>query len=409
MTLPDLLQEDVAFGALYLRFREVLFPAVLKASKFESRRKLDGAKYELANIFSRLYMCARNEEVPVVDVFQKMLSELEEKQFTVPEAIRNVSVAKNFSLDTGSDSSSWLVFRKMSFIEQDASATWSYCNPELVEHCSKLSITVSKAKLLSLRERCDHFLGQLRADGVATMVGQEEITTELVLRVTAFSYMVASGSLYWGFGPDAYNFVKDELGGVIELYASPFNHTLEHFCSPFELDKVYKSLGSFYKVDWSQVLSRDMFSGIKSDEDRIVVIANPPYIESEIELCCRSVESLMQNHGSKIKMVLSICPAWDGAKGIVSLQKSKFKVYERRLLPCEHSYYNYQTFKWVAATFPSLGFGFHADCQNALLAVDTLGRKQVASEIEKVFDKLKEDTIGLHAAKRRRMSTDNSK
>merc|ERR1712039_492376 len=111
--------------------------------------------------------------------------------------------------------------------------------------------------------------------------------------------MVASGSLYWGFGPDAYNFVKENLGGMIELYASPFNHTLEHFCSPFELDKVYGSLGSFYKVNWKVTFSGNAFANIKTQDQRIVVIANPPYIESEIELCCKNVEKLLENHGDK--------------------------------------------------------------------------------------------------------------
>merc|ERR1712113_104366 len=240
------------------------------------------------------------------------------------------------------------------------------------------------------------------------MVENEEISSELILKVTAFSYMVASGSLYWGFGPDAYNYVKEHLGGMIELYASPFNHTLEYFCSPFELDKVYGSLGSFYKVNWSATLSRGVFADIQSRDQRIVVIANPPYIESEIELCCKNVEYFLQHHGAKIKMVLSICPAWDGAKGIVSLQQCKFKVYERRLLPCEHGYYNYQTFKWVSATFPSLGFGFHAEGADALCVKDSAGRCQVEADAENVFEKLKADKIGLEVAKRRKLNNNES-
>merc|ERR1712232_335456 len=101
---------------------------------------------------------------------------------------------------------------------------------------------------------------------------------------------------------------------------------------------------------------------VREPNSRIVVIANPPYIESEIELCCKHVEALLDNFGDKVKMVLSICPCWDGARGIVAMQESKFKIFEQRLSPCEHSYYNYQTFNWIAATFPSLGFGLHADC-----------------------------------------------
>lgn len=398
MRLAELIEEDVCLAALYLQFREKLFPEILKASKFDSRRQLDSAKYELANIYSRFYMCARNEEVPLVDVFEKMRTELLEKKFVVPDSILEVDVRKKFALTSEARSSLFDVYRQMQFEEQACSATWSYIRPDLVEHCAKLSITVSKEKLLSLKERCSRFLVQRKDVGTTSLV--DAVTTDMLLAVTAFSYMVASGSLYWGFGPDAYNFVKDMLSGEIELYASPFNHTLEHFCSPFELDKVYGSLGSFYRVDWNAVFSQGRFAKIKNSEDRIAVIANPPYIESEIGLCFKNIESLLQDHAAKVSMVLSICPAWEGASGILGLQSSRFKVYEKRLLPCEHSYYNYQTFKWIAAQFPSLGFAFHADCQDETFIADR--RAQAAASVEKVFAKLQEDSQGLQAAKRRK-------
>ena len=128
-----------------------------------------------------------------------------------------------------------------------------------------------------------------------------------LLRVTALSYLPASGSLYWGFGPGVYNFVRTELNGRLEAYASPFNQTMPLYCSPFWLDKVFFSCGSFYEFvgvggGWRLLGSWDA-EGLRGPEEKqggkntdgglTTVVANPPYIEADLELCAKTIAELL--------------------------------------------------------------------------------------------------------------------
>merc|ERR1711871_485188 len=144
------------------------------------------------------------------------------------------------------------------------------------------------------------------------------------------------------------------LDAEIELYASPFNHSLAVFCSPFDLDRVYGSLGSVYKIDWARVFAERF--GCK----KLSVVANPPYIESEIESCAEAIHHLTHTEAYRdyLNCVVSVCPAWYGAKGIEKLQRMEFKVFEKELPARAHGYYNYQSLKWISASFSSIGFAF---------------------------------------------------
>lgn len=76
-------REDIILGAKYVLFRERLFSKVLtelkSAQKSLSRRDFENFRYELVNIFARFYMSVRNEDIPYIRSFRKMLAELVEK------------------------------------------------------------------------------------------------------------------------------------------------------------------------------------------------------------------------------------------------------------------------------------------------------------------------------------------
>ncbi|CAD7949402.1 unnamed protein product [Amoebophrya sp. A120] len=300
-----------------------------------------------------------------------------------------------------------------------------------------LKLSVAKEKYEELLHRCQQTL-ILQGKATETSLLHKDTTTgttfsrrhedpENLLLATAFAYLVASGSLYWGFGPAVYEFVKENLNGQVEAYASPFNHTLPTYCSPFNLDTMFGSLGSLYEVEWAQVFPEQfepkrsnrkveeeealvsksgrvedpaskkrkleqavllptenkssLKSGMKEAVDEVInqneaskniftVIANPPYIESEIQLCCDMIETLfaLEKKAKPAKLlVLSINPDWRPAPCILNLQKMEKKCYEKILAPKEHGYYNYQTCEFVKAQFPSLAFAFGADVDRKTL------------------------------------------
>ncbi|CAD7976205.1 unnamed protein product [Amoebophrya sp. A25] len=266
----------------------------------------------------------------------------------------------------------------------------------------KLSVAEEQYKELVQRAHARLADVKMQSDAGSVAASDEPLSGEDLVLVTAFSYLVASGSLYWGFGPRVYEYVRDELSGAVEAYASPFNHTLPRFCSPFSLDRFFGSLGSFYDVDWQSVLPtlvqleggdvetkesakrRRLEDGSANEvqeggrrasdhsqmENLVTIIANPPYIEAEIQFCADFVNKIgsifetlnnsteESRRPKKDLLILSICPDWRPAPCIVSLQEAASKVYERVLPPKQHGYYNYQSCEFVKATFPSLAFGF---------------------------------------------------
>eukprot|EP00392_Amoebophrya_sp_AT5.2_P015251 g15450.t1 len=291
---------------------------------------------------------------------------------------------------------------------------------------ANLKLSLSKEKYEALLQTCaQNINGMIQAPLL--------VSADHFLLITAFAYLVASGSLYWGFGPAVYQYVRQNLNGQIEAYASPFNHTLRSYCSPFSLDRLFGSLGSLYDVDWASEIKRLTGSAMKITEAAkksaeadpeagcsspaakrlkpichqtessksaaeqggnrsfFTVIANPPYIESEIQLCAETITKIFSAYEKLPKtfetpLVLSINPDWRPAECLAKLSEIPQKTYERVLEAKEHGYYNYQTCEFVKAQFPSLAFAFQGGGDHGVG-----GAEETKKILEKLFTHMGED------------------
>jgi hypothetical protein len=190
-----------------------------------------------------------------------------------------------------------------------------------------------------------------------------------VYHATVLNYLVASSTLYWGFGPEVYD-VAREGGAVLECYASPFNNSLPYFCSPCApLDMVYGSLGSFYS-DRVDAVAAELFGseGVPPGRCPATFVANPPYVETELLACAERVRELVaaaRVAGGRLRFV-SIFPAWPGAAGLRSMRDlgsaaghqgaTEGVVVEVELCRGAYFYYDYQQDSRVEARFRSVGF-----------------------------------------------------
>lgn len=361
-------------AVLWLLFHDYFFAAVLDANDVaqKSSRQREALKYELGNIFCRLYMSSQNygvKEFCLDTVWKKMLGELTEKKFPVlPEGWKEYThestdklfttlasdyVKKHFfEFKAGSAETSRNIRKvfdeEVHFLEKESVCEFSFLSK--AKRGPKMSLGTGKEKYDSLMERAQQFVEKF--DNV--------VTAFEVVKVAALNYMPASGSLYWGFGPKVYKEAQVQMEAKIEAYASPFNHSLNFFCSPFDIDVAFGSLGSFYKVDWQETLT-------KKQPNVKCIVANPPYIEKDLEMCCSTIGKILKVNPSIT--LLSICPDWTDAPGIKML--TNLSTYKKILGKDEHCYFNYQRLTWISAKFPSIAFGF-GPIDGKLEKIDTI-------------------------------------
>eukprot|EP00927_Polykrikos_kofoidii_P045015 TRINITY_DN38880_c0_g1_i1.p1 TRINITY_DN38880_c0_g1~~TRINITY_DN38880_c0_g1_i1.p1 ORF type:complete len:506 (-),score=103.80 TRINITY_DN38880_c0_g1_i1:66-1583(-) len=272
-------------------------------------------------------------------------------------------------------------------------------------HASKLSMRVPLHVRGRLRERILTFLrGLPNLD-----VDERDTLATRLFRVTVLNYIIASSSLYWGFGPDVY-LSAEAAGAVLECYASPFNHSLDHFCSPCApLDLIFGSLGSFYHSRVSRFVERLPAGAI--------LVANPPYLESELLACTRQVQNLLMATAKQPLSAVSIFPNWRGAEGLelyrAWVQKEGGLVEE--LPKYGHEYYDYQDCRRIVARFDSLGFAITSscgssgggndggtDCASGELA-SVAGSKTMAHEkVAQIFELLREGSQQKKKQRRRK-------
>ena len=86
--------------------------------------------------------------------------------------------------------------------------------------------------------------------------------------------------------------------GGIELFGSPLN-THNPFCSPFDLEKEFGSLGSFFDFDIA-------------NSDETFFTANPPFDEAIMEEMARYLDSQLAAANTSKTIVITI-PVWDSA------------------------------------------------------------------------------------------------
>eukprot|EP00929_Paragymnodinium_shiwhaense_P050022 TRINITY_DN25211_c0_g1_i1.p1 TRINITY_DN25211_c0_g1~~TRINITY_DN25211_c0_g1_i1.p1 ORF type:complete len:448 (+),score=127.50 TRINITY_DN25211_c0_g1_i1:72-1415(+) len=326
--------------------------------------------YEFNNAFSRFYIAARNalsgsappgtagatgtespagepaSEVALAACYRKMQGELAEKKMSpLPWAVQSLAELK--SVSACEELSLQTMMQKLQVAADESSIAY-------VSDASDLKLSVPEAVRAKLKQRALAFVKRRCSQNVKDDAAQEALAG-LIFKVTVLNYLVASSSLYWGFGPEVYQKAQD-LGAVLECYASPFNHSLELFCSPcMPLDMVFGSLGSFYHPRVLQ-LAAELPEGA-------LLVANPPYLETELAACVERVRQLCgksSSSGGKARLrAISIFPKWDGAAGV-----DRYKEWAQEeggivaeLQKLGHKYHDYQRSVQVLATFPSYGFG----------------------------------------------------
>lgn len=162
-----------------------------------------------------------------------------------------------------------------------------------------------------------------------------------------------------GIPPEIYSRLKKE-GYLIELFGSPFNATLNHFCSIFPYnDKHFGSIGSYFEIDFNNPFKGTVFekiykngeelkpSTIKTNNKYYKVIGkpstwkygnvlkvtlNPPYVTPVMdETYIRITEFGKIFKPNKIMTsyeIYSVHPVWDNddREALNKKSKSKFKL-----------------------------------------------------------------------------------
>lgn len=123
-----------------------------------------------------------------------------------------------------------------------------------------ISVISGGSTMVSMRipsERAERI--QKKASGVEDIVG-------LVHR---YSFACTAYQFFWSIPPSVYEAVNDDRLEVIEAFASPFNNNLDKYCSLYDEDRMFGSLGNFFDVICSP-----------RGEKRRRWIINPPFTNS---------------------------------------------------------------------------------------------------------------------------------
>ncbi|KAF4687487.1 hypothetical protein FOZ60_003853 [Perkinsus olseni] len=321
------------------------------------RRRKSYRKYEFHNCYGRFYIAVINGRIPFEKVLEKLQSEVREKHLecSTLDACAGVSDLQDFSEKCG--------ILPMTEETVDVDAVVGRIEEEPVDDPSNIKfVHDSDPEYLSLemtKERYQEMITSAETF-LKTRLNVEDCdvfprATKL-FKLCVVCYIMASSPLYWGFGPKVYQFVEKHLNAQLEGYASPFNHTLSRYCSPFSLDMVFGSLGTVYGAPVIEEVTK-ILNTLEADQP-LTLVLNPPYLESELMNCAHRVAELV-DLDARIR-VLCIVPQWDDAPGIKALRgrdeagKLKGVLAEDRLLgKYEHYYWDYQKWRPINAKFGS--------------------------------------------------------
>lgn len=138
----------------------------------------------------------------------------------------------------------------------------------------------------------------------------------------------------------------------IELFGSPLNTHNKEYCSPFEIEKHYNSLGSF----WDYKFHRNG-----------IYLCNPPFDEVFINKMADKLIDDISNTEHKVLVIITI-PLWDSIsqnendvknfnlelKGLSTLLKSNYLKDHTILDKEKYPYWNYYTEKYIYASWTHL-------------------------------------------------------
>lgn len=120
-------------------------------------------------------------------------------------------------------------------------------------------------------------------------IGNIEDTIDLVER---YNFIAPETGLFWSIHPRVYKFLNnfnvEKLDEPpIECFASPYNHNLPLFCSAYNEDRLYGSLGNFFNV----ITSRGFDGCIAQTHQKRRWIVNPPYTPFMFERVINIIEN----------------------------------------------------------------------------------------------------------------------
>lgn len=140
-------------------------------------------------------------------------------------------------------------------------------------------------------------------------------------------------------------------GATIEGFASPFNSQIIvvdrrlHYCSLFEHDKKFGSLGNFFDQD---------FAGQ-------TVIVNPPFVESILQAAAEKCDRELATHPCKF---VFYGPEWNDSPFYQILRKSAFLIKEEVLVAGSYHYEDLLTNKPIKANYNSVIFTLAAEAND---------------------------------------------
>lgn len=142
-------------------------------------------------------------------------------------------------------------------------------------------------------------------------VGTDEEITASLMRIASLN----PGGQQWSMPFKWFKAVQKNLGLHLIAYASILNRFPGvPYCSLFEEDKKFGSLGNFHQLDFNAF--------VKDRKGTTVVTINPPFTETELKYAAEKAHDMMW-YGKPV-IVIFTAPVWKDAAYFKLLSKSKF-------------------------------------------------------------------------------------
>lgn len=132
---------------------------------------------------------------------------------------------------------------------------------------------------------------------------------DIIYLILKYYFLGIDTGFFWSIDRDIYDRLIDinDNKYCIECFASPLNHTIDNYCSLYEEDKIFGSLGNFFTY-------ADCI--IKNNLEKRLVI-NPPYTELMIE---KTIEKIIEikEYVNKTEFFI-LLPYWEDMECIKNL------------------------------------------------------------------------------------------
>ena len=179
--------------------------------------------------------------------------------------------------------------------------------PKLKHDVDRDQVTVTHFGL-SFRVHLDHFEKLQRLfDRAATADSATDVCFEEALFCLLCRYdMLQGAGLQAAIPGSVHDVLLQHVDCRMECFASPLNCRTQNFCSAFDLDRLFGSVGSFFTCRFETGCYQ----------------ANPPFCDNIIAHMCECVNSLLEQQQEPLMFVIFV-PVWKDTMGYQLLLKSK--------------------------------------------------------------------------------------